>query len=74
MAVLKELFEKRSKIAGEMKSFNDGINVEVTGGVAEGDMILQFIPGAVSVDDGGGMGLMPGECFDDGNGNTICNG
>lgn len=25
---------------------NDGVNVEITGGVAEGDLVLQFVPGA----------------------------
>lgn len=25
---------------------NDGINVEITGGIAEGDLVLQFVPGA----------------------------
>ncbi|MCY7411793.1 MAG: efflux RND transporter periplasmic adaptor subunit [Salinibacterium sp.] len=53
---------------------NDGINVEITGGLEEGDLILQFIPGAVSPDGGGGIGFPDGSCFDDGNGNTICNG
>ncbi|MBG6053951.1 multidrug efflux pump subunit AcrA (membrane-fusion protein) [Salinibacterium sp. CAN_S4] len=47
---------------------NDGINVEVTGGLAEGDMVLQFIPGAAAIVDG----PLPGECIDDGLGNTVC--
>ena len=35
---------------------NDGINVEVKDGVAEGDMILQFVPGAAApIDDGSGV-------------------
>jgi multidrug efflux pump subunit AcrA (membrane-fusion protein) len=47
---------------------NDGINVEVKEGLAEGDLILQFIPGAV-VDPGMPM---PGECKDIGDGNVVC--
>lgn len=47
---------------------NDGINVEVAEGLAEGDMILQFIPGAPAQD----MPLMPGECRDMGNGVVEC--
>jgi len=34
---------------------NDGINVEVKEGLAEGDLILQFIPGADAPADCGGM-------------------
>lgn len=49
---------------------NDGINVEVKEGLVEGDLILQFIPGAVAVPPGGMP--MPGECIDDGMGNVIC--
>lgn len=49
---------------------NDGINVEVKEGLAEGDVILQFIPGAPAMP--GGPGLFPGECMDDGRGNVIC--
>jgi len=47
---------------------NDGINVEVTEGLEEGDLILQFIPGAVEPP----ITPMPGECIDDGMGNVIC--
>ncbi|GGL02580.1 hypothetical protein GCM10007382_23070 [Salinibacterium xinjiangense] len=47
---------------------NDGVNVEVLGGLAEGDMILQFIPGAAAPVDG----PLPGQCIDDGKGNTVC--
>jgi hypothetical protein len=50
---------------------NDGFNVEVKEGLAEGDMILQYVPGAVALDPGMG-GPMPGECFTDDQGNTIC--
>ena len=46
---------------------NDGVSVEITGGLVEGDMILQFIPGAPSANQPG-----PGECIDDGAGNTVC--
>lgn len=38
---------------------NDGINVEVTGGLEEGELILEFVPGAAAGDpgmtDGGGV-------------------
>ncbi len=42
---------------------SDGINVEIKEGLAEGDLILQFIPGAFGGGDGGmGPGFpMPGE-------------
>lgn len=54
---------------------NDGINVEVTGGVAEGDMILQFIPGAQSVDGGAFVGACNGPVVTDEAGNVIgCGG
>lgn len=41
---------------------NDGINVEVKEGLAEGDLILQFVPGASAppVDGGGGIIVDPG--------------
>jgi multidrug efflux pump subunit AcrA (membrane-fusion protein) len=34
---------------------SDGVNVEITGGVAEGDLVLQFVPGALAdpATDGG---------------------
>ncbi len=48
---------------------NDGTNVEVKEGLAEGDLILQFIPGAVAPPPGFPA---PGECVDDGKGNVIC--
>ena len=41
---------------------NDGISVVITGGVAEGDMVLQFVPGAVQsggVDMGDGCKSFP---------------
>lgn len=44
---------------------NDGINIEIVEGLAEGDMILQFVPGAVAAP-------LPGQCIDDGQGNTVC--
>lgn len=47
---------------------NDGINVQVIDGVAEGDLILQFIPGAPSAE----IIPQPGECIDDGQGNVVC--
>lgn len=34
---------------------SDGINVEITGGVDEGDLVLQFVPGAPADPDGGGV-------------------
>lgn len=35
---------------------NDGINVEIKEGLSEGDLILQFVPGAVApIDDGSGV-------------------
>ena len=33
---------------------SDGINVEITGGVQEGDLVLQFVPGAPADPEGGG--------------------
>ncbi|HEU4849943.1 MAG TPA: hypothetical protein VFS93_05995, partial [Terrimesophilobacter sp.] len=32
---------------------SDGVNVEIKEGLAEGDLILQFVPGAVGDGDGG---------------------
>jgi membrane fusion protein, macrolide-specific efflux system len=54
---------------------NDGFNVEIKEGLAEGDMILQFIPGVGA--GGGDPGLIDpgfggGECFVDEEGNEIC--
>ena len=46
---------------------NDGVNVEIKDGLAEGDMILQFIPGADAVPTQDGCVIMPG-------GVTMCNG
>ena len=49
---------------------NDGVNVEVTSGLAEGDSILQFVPGAPSAPmDGMGEG-----CISVGNGAVVCEG
>ncbi|HEY8588638.1 MAG TPA: hypothetical protein VIL55_03690, partial [Naasia sp.] len=45
---------------------NDGSMVEVTGGVEEGETILQFTPGAEAPVDGG--------CVDMGNGEVVCDG
>lgn len=57
---------------------NDGFNVEIIDGLAEGDLILQYVPGAVALDPGldPGMGEpMPmEECFTDDQGNTVCTG
>lgn len=49
---------------------NDGINVEVTEGLAEGDLILQFVPGAPSVDEG----MMGENCYPAGGGGMVCEG
>lgn len=49
---------------------NDGVNVEVTEGLAEGDVILQYVPGAPSVDGG----MMGSNCYPVGNGGTVCEG
>jgi len=38
---------------------NDGVNVEVTGGLAAGDEILEFVPGAPSTEGGMVDGCMP---------------
>ncbi len=59
---------------------NDGMNVQITGGLAEGDMVLQYVPGAIAPDPGimdpGFSGPMPSgvKCFTDANGNTVCGG
>ncbi|CAN5489401.1 hypothetical protein BH09ACT4_BH09ACT4_09490 [soil metagenome] len=51
---------------------NDGVNVEVTSGLQEGDLILQFVPGAGAVDGGGGVIVDPGFPTDGGgNGGVI---
>lgn len=44
---------------------NDGVNVEIKDGVKEGDMILQFVPGADAVP---GMG----ECIINPDGSSVC--
>lgn len=46
---------------------NDGVNVQIVDGLAEGDTILQFIPGAPAAAE-----PLPGQCIDDGKGNTVC--
>jgi len=38
----------------------DGVNVQVTGGLKEGDTILQFVPGAPADPQGGPGGGGPG--------------
>ena len=50
-----------------MLGLNDGFNVEITDGLAEGDMVLEYVPGAVAVDPG-----MGGGCVTDEQGNSIC--
>ena len=52
---------------------NDGVSVEVKTGLVEGEMILQFVPGAEG--DGTDGGVDPGfggECYVDENGMEIC--
>lgn len=44
---------------------NDGINVEIIDGLAEGELVLQFVPGAVAGDPGG-IPIDPGFPIDDG--------
>ena len=46
---------------------NDGVNVEIIEGVTEGEMILQFVPGAAAGDPGG-VPVEPGFPIDDGGG------
>lgn len=53
---------------------NDGFNVEIKEGLAEGDMVLQYVPGAVAVDPGMGGPVPFEECFTDEEGNTVCTG
>lgn len=48
---------------------SDGVFVELTGGLAEGDVILEFVPGAPSLDEE----MMGGECVTTPNG-MICQG
>ena len=55
--------EERSVTLG----LNDGINVEVKEGLTEGELILQFVPGAAAGDPGG-IPLDPGVPIDDGGG------
>lgn len=49
---------------------NDGINVEVVSGLEEGDIILQFVPGAPGVDPS----MMGENCVPVGNGGVVCEG
>ncbi|MGV8883997.1 MAG: efflux RND transporter periplasmic adaptor subunit [Microbacteriaceae bacterium] len=59
---------------------NDGIFVEITDGLEEGDTILQFVPGALGGegDGDGGVIVEPGiggeECVEDQDGNVVCSG
>ena len=48
---------------------NDGINVEIIEGLSEGEIVLQFVPGAVAGDPGG-VPIDPGFPIDDGGGVT----
>ena len=58
-----------SEAAPVVLGLNDGINVEVKEGLAEGDMVLQFVPGApqVGVDMGDGCMSFP-------DGSVVCGG
>lgn len=49
---------------------NDGVNVEVKEGLAEGDVILQFVPGAPAVDPS----MMGDDCVAVGGGAVVCGG
>ncbi|WP_111720778.1 efflux RND transporter periplasmic adaptor subunit [Homoserinimonas sp. OAct 916] len=61
---------------------NDGFTVEIAGGLAEGDTVLEFVPGAVPVDPWAGWepGMpepMPNQfggedCFQEQDGSTTC--
>lgn len=66
---------------------NDGISVEVIDGLSEGELVLQFVPGAAEVPGGPGFPGGPGipidpgfpveegeVCYDDGRGGIICEG
>ena len=57
---------------------NDGFTVEIKEGLAEGDVILQYVPGASAVDPNspgfGGPVPIDGGCMTDGAGNTTCVG
>jgi multidrug efflux pump subunit AcrA (membrane-fusion protein) len=53
----------------------DGINVEIVEGLAEGDVILQFIPGAPAFPEEGFPGEFPeGECKPTPDGGMVCEG
>lgn len=54
--------EERSVTLG----LNDGVNIEVTSGLTEGETILQFVPGAAAGGGDGGVIIDPG--FTDGGG------
>lgn len=53
---------------------NDGINVEIVEGLAEGDVILQFIPGAPANPEEGMPGFPEGECVPTPDGGMVCEG
>lgn len=48
----------------------DGVSVEVVSGLEEGDLILQFVPGAPAVPEGG----IGGNCYPTGDGGMVCEG
>ena len=47
---------------------NDGINVEIVDGVVEGDLVLQFVPGALGGQDPGGFPMPDMDVAVDGDG------
>lgn len=52
---------------------NDGVNVEIVSGLEEGDLILQFVPGAAAVDPGLGGGEIIGtDCVVNPDGSEVC--
>lgn len=58
--------ETRAVVLG----LNDGVNVEVREGLSEGDVVLQFVPGAAALDPS-----LSGDCTTDQYGNVIgCGG
>ncbi|QHC67675.1 hypothetical protein GSU68_14595 [Rathayibacter sp. VKM Ac-2759] len=46
----------------------DGVNVEITGGVDEGAVLLQFVPGATAGDDA----ALEGNCVQNADGSVFC--
>jgi multidrug efflux pump subunit AcrA (membrane-fusion protein) len=53
---------------------SDGVNIEVTGGLEEGDLILQFVPGAEGDGTGGFPGEMGENCKPMPDGGMVCEG